>query len=277
MPRSGGFLERERAGMIVDKALAMIKKDVLSAMRYRNGFVFEVLSPVTQLAALYYLAKAVGNEFRPEGMPYFLFLVIGNGFYTFLLAGANSFLRAIQESQHNGMLEVLMTTSTRSATLVSLSAMSAFGGGAFQFLIYMVAGLLGISGGRVNLGAFLAVFLLSALIAFATGLFAAGLQIAIHKGSALLWLFGSSAWLLTGTMFPVEVLPAPVRAISGLLPFTHALTGMRMAIVQNAGTGPLTRELGILFLFTITLVPLSLAFFSWTVRRARQLGTLSFY
>ena len=264
--------------MIVDKAVAVLKKDVLTAIRYRNGLVFEVFSPAAQLAALYYLAKAVGGEFRPEGMSYFLFLVIGTGFYTFLLAGPHSFLRVVQESQHNGMLEVLMTTSTRSFTLVSLSALSAFSGGAFQFLIYVLAGLvLSFSSSRIDVAGFLAVFFLSALTAFAMGLFASGLQIAIHKGSAILWLFGSSAWLLTGTMFPVGVLPVPVQAISSLLPFTHALTAMRMALVQNASPAGLTREITILFLFAVTLVPASLVFFSWTVRRARQLGTLSFY
>jgi nitrogen fixation-related uncharacterized protein len=39
----------------------------------------------------------------------------------------------------------------------------------------------------------------------------------------------------------------------------------------------LTREIEILILFALFLVPLSVLFFSWTVRRARQFGTLSFY
>jgi ABC-2 type transport system permease protein len=264
--------------MIVEKIFAVMKKDVLTAIRYRNGFVFAVFSPAAQLAAFYYLAKAVGSQFRPDGMPYFLFLVVGAGFYTFLLAGANSFLRVIQESQQNGMLEGLMTTSTHPAALVVVSAMSAFAGGVVEFVIYVIAGMLiALAQVHVNLPGFAAVLLLSGSTAFAIGMVAAGLQIAIHKGSAALWLFGSSAWLLTGMMFPVGVLPAPVRTISTLLPFTHALTGMRLAVFQTPGTAGLSREIEILFIFAMLLVPVSVLFFSWTVRRARQLGTLSFY
>jgi hypothetical protein len=39
----------------------------------------------------------------------------------------------------------------------------------------------------------------------------------------------------------------------------------------------LNREIEILLLFALILVPASVGFFSWTVSRARQLGTLSFY
>jgi hypothetical protein len=71
-------------------------------------------------------------------------------------------------------------------------------------------------------------------------------------------------------------LPEPVRVLSQWLPVTHSLTGMRLAIL--GGNGPaLNREIEILLLFGLTLVPASVGFFSWTVSRARRLGTLSFY
>jgi len=264
--------------MIVHKAIAVFRKDALSAIRYRNGCVLRFFSPAAQLAASYYLAKSVGNEFRPDGMSYFVFLVIGAGFYTFLIAGAHSLLRVIQESQQNGTLEVLMTTSTRPAALVSLSAISAFGGDALEFIVYLIAGAgMATSGLRINYLGFVTVFVLSALIAAAIGLIGAALQIALHKGSTALWLFGSGAWLLTGTMFPVHVLPAPLRALSILVPFTHSLTAMRQALYSvQPGMSP-AREIEILSGFAVLMLPASIVLFSWTVRRARQLGTLSFY
>src|SRR5437879_9277102 len=127
--------------MILDKAQAVLKKDALTALRYRNGFVFAIISPAAQLATFYYLARAVGPQFRPEGMPYFLFLLIGTGFYTFLLSGTYGFVRAVQESQQTGTLEVLLTTATPAAVLVSLGALSAFGEGLLQFVIYIGTGV----------------------------------------------------------------------------------------------------------------------------------------
>ena len=55
--------------MIMGKAAAVLKKDILSAVRYRNGFVFGIVAPAAQLATFYYLSRAVGPQFRPEGMP----------------------------------------------------------------------------------------------------------------------------------------------------------------------------------------------------------------
>src|SRR5258708_21908131 len=120
--------------MIPHKTLAVLKKDALTALRYRNGFVFAIISPAAQLATFYYLARAVGPQFRPEGMPYFLFLLVGTGFYTFLLTGMHSFFRSIQESQQSGTLEVLMTTATSAPLLLSLSVISAFAGGVIQLV-----------------------------------------------------------------------------------------------------------------------------------------------
>ena len=236
-----------------------------------------MVSPAVQLATFYYLSRAVGPQFRPEGIPYFSFLIVGTGFYTFLLAGIHSFLHTVQESQQTGTLEVLMTTATSPATLLSLSALSAFANGILQLLVYLCAGMLIFGVPQVSIIGCVSVLLLSVLISASIGLLAAGLQIAIHKGSAVLWALGSTAWLMAGTMFPVTVLPAPLRTISVLLPFTHSLTGMRLALFQSGASTALMREIGILVLFLLALLPASVFFFSRMVRHARQCGTLSFY
>src|SRR5216683_2995136 len=266
------------ARVILDKAAAVLKKDVLTALRYHNGFVLGGLGTVAQLATFYYLSRAVGPQFHPEGMPYFLFLLVGTGFFTFPITGMHSLLRTIQESQQSGTLEVLMTTSTPPAILLSLSAISAFAGGLVQLGLYIGGGILLFSPVvHVSLLGCVLVFTFSMLISIAIGIFAAGLQISIHKGSAVLWLLGSSAWLMAGTLFPVDALPRPIRLLSSLLPLTHSLTGMRLALLQATSSAGLVHEIEILAVFSALLLPLSVTFFSWTVRRARQMGTLCFY
>lgn len=263
--------------MIMQKIIAVLRKDAITALRYRNGFVLSALAQIAQLASFYYLSRAVGPEFRPDGMPYFLFLLIGTGFYTFLLSGTHSFLKTIQESQQTGTLEVLLTTATPAAVLVSLGALSAFADGVLQFLVYVGAGMFIFAPGlHMNIAACLLVFGFSILIAFAIGLFAAGVQIAMHKGSAVLWLIGSGAWLMSGTLFPVAALPGPVQVASFFIPFTHSLAAMRMALLAG-NFAAIAHEVEILAVFALVLVPAGGAFFSWMVRQARQNGTLSFY
>jgi ABC-2 type transport system permease protein len=263
--------------MILEKIIAVLKKDAVTAVRYRNGFVLSGLAQVAQLATFYYLARAVGPQFRPEGMPYLLFLLIGSGFYTFLLTGTHSFLKTIQECQQTGTLEVLLTTSTPAAVLVSLGALSAFAEGLLQFVVYIGAGIFLFAPAlHVSVTACLLAFAFSILSAFAIGLFAAGLQISMHKGSAVLWVLGSGAWLMSGTLFPVAALPKPVQMVSYFIPFTHSLAAMRLAVLGGNFTA-VARELEILAMFALFLVPAGIIFFSHMVRLARQNGTLSFY
>jgi ABC-2 type transport system permease protein len=262
---------------MIAKAAAVLQKDLLTAIRSRNGLLLSAFSPAAQLLTFFFLSRAVGPQFRPEGMPYFTFLLIGTGFYIFLLASMHGFLNVIQESQQTGTLEVLMTTATPPIALLCLAALSACGTAFVQFVFYVAAGLCLFPGDlHASVPGVAIVLALSVLIAISFGIFAAGLQVTLHKGSAVLWLFGSSAWVLAGTLFPIGTLPAPVRLLSQCLPLTHSLTGMRLAVLGGAGPA-LNREMAILLLSASALLPASLAFFSWTVRRARQLGTLSVY
>jgi ABC-2 type transport system permease protein len=114
------------------------------------------------------------------------------------------------------------------------------------------------------------------IIAVAIGLIAAALQLALQKGSAVVWAVGS-IWFLTGTMFPVQTLPKTLRGLAQLIPITHSLEGMRLALLEGASLNRVRYELMVLVGFAALLVPVSLLAFSWTLRRARIQGTLSFY
>ena len=264
---------------LADKLIAILRRDLLTAARYRSGFLINAGGAAAELAAFYYLARAVGPGFHPDGVDYFLFLLVGTGFYTFLVTGIHSFLQTVQEAQSTGTLEVLMTTATPAPALMFMGAISAFFASAAQFLFYVVAGLLLFRGSlpTPNLFACLLVFSLSLAIAAAFGTLAASLQLSIQKGSAVLWLLGSGTWFLTGTLFPVSTLPKPLRVISELIPITHSLDGMRLALLEGAPLSMLHREIGLLALFACTLLPASLWFFAHCLRSARLQGTLSCY
>jgi len=259
------------------KAAAVVQKDFLTAVRYRNGMFLTAFAPAMQLLLSFYLAHAVGPQYRPEGFSYFSFLLIGTGLFMFLHSCMHGFLNVIQESQQAGTLEVLLTSSTPPITLLCLAALSAIGTALLQFVVYISVGLFLLpSQLRIAPFAAAAVLLLSVSIAIAFGILAAGLQLSIHKGSLVLWLFGTGAWVFAGTLFPVGSLPEPLRVLSEWMPLTHSLTAFRLAMF--GGTGPaLMREIEVLLAFAIALLPAGITFFSWTLRRARQLGTLSFY
>src|SRR5260221_5948981 len=105
----------------LDKLHAILRRDLLTAVRHRSGFVVTLAGVFTELAAFYFLSRAIGPGFRPNGVEYFPFLLVGTGFYTFFVMSAQSFLSSVQEAQQTGTLEVLMTTSTAPAELIILS------------------------------------------------------------------------------------------------------------------------------------------------------------
>ena len=260
------------------KAAAVVQKDFLTAVRYRNGMFLTAFAPAMQLLLSFYLAHAVGTQYRPEGISYFSFLLVGTGLFMFLQSCMHGFLNVIQESQQAGTLEVLMTTSTPPVALLCLAALSAVGTALLQFVAYTAVGLFLVPTQlHVDPSAALAVLLLAVLISIAFGILAAGLQLSIQKGSVVLWLFSTTAWVFAGTLFPVGSLPEPLRVLSQWMPLTHSLNAMRLVMFGVPVPATLTREIEVLLAFAIFLLPTSTTFFSWTLRRARRLGTLTFY
>src|SRR5580693_4192274 len=125
----------------LDKLRAILRRDLLIAIRHRSGFVVTLVGVFTELAAFYFLSRAIGPGFRPDGVAYFPFLLVGTGLYTFFVMSTQAFLNVVQEAQQTGTLEVLMTTSTAPAELVVLSSVSAFGASFTNLLVYIFAGV----------------------------------------------------------------------------------------------------------------------------------------
>src|SRR5438270_3850726 len=103
------------------------------------------------------------------------------------------------------------------------------------------------------------------------------MQLAIHNGTSFISLFGSPTWFLTSTLFSVETLPKPLHSLADLIPVTHSLNGMRLALLQGANFAALRSEILYLAIFALLILPVSLLVLSHTLRRARLEGTLSFY
>lgn len=262
----------------LDKLQAILRRDLLTAVRHRAGFAVILVGLLTQLAAFYFLARAIGPGFRPGGVEYFPYLLVGTGLYTFFVMSTQAFLSTIQEAQQTGTMEVLMTTSTAPVELVILSSVSAFAGNLVNFAVYVLAGVaLFRAPVRVDVFAIVAVLVLSLVIALALGLAAAAMQISFQRGSAVLWLLSSGLWFLSGAMFPIEKLPQPFLVLAHWFPLYYAIEGMRGALLEGQSVRAIGGSLGALLGFGVVLLPLALGGLSFSLRRARQNGTLSFY
>ena len=262
----------------LDKLAVILRRDLLIAIRHRSGFIMTLAGLLTELTAFYYLSRAIGPGFHPDGVAYFPFLLVGTGLYTFFVLSAQAFLSSVQEAQQTGTLEVLMTTSTPPTELIALSSISAFAGSLTNLVVYIFAGITIFRAGlHANLLSCVTALLLSLTLALALGIFAATFQVAFQKGSALLWLLGSGLWLLSGATFPVGSLPQPLVIVARMVPFTYAIDAMRGALLDGRPVTAMAPTLTILALFAASLLMLAMLGLSLSLKRARRFGTLSFY
>lgn len=261
------------------KLVAVLRRDLLTATRYGGASVLYAVSLVFEVAAFYFVARAVGPGYRPDGFDFFSFIVVGTGVWGFFLAAVSSFVSTIREAQISGSMEVLMTTSTRPSLLIALLATSTILRDAVQLGLYLVAGFLlfGLAALHVNVLSLMVMAGLVFLLALSCGILAAAVQVWIQKGGAVVWLFGSVVWLFSGTMFPVSVLPLPLQKVSEAIPLTHALDGVRMALLKGTPLSAMAGTLGVLVSLAAVLVPVAAITFSLTLRHARRTGTLSYY
>src|SRR5205807_5571136 len=137
---------------------------------------------------------------------------------------------------------------------------------AMQLVLYLLLGFafVGKAGLAFNFPALIVIAGLSLVLALAFGVFAAALQLTLQKGGAVVWFFGSVVWLFSGTMFPVGALPAPLQALSKMIPLTYALDGLRAALLKGTSLAEMGPRLAYLAPLAVILLPLAIAVFSVT-------------
>ena len=54
-----------KLAQLLDKTAAIVRRDLLTAIRYRTGFLITAAGAAAELAAFYYLSRAIGPGFAP--------------------------------------------------------------------------------------------------------------------------------------------------------------------------------------------------------------------
>ncbi|MBZ5628071.1 MAG: ABC transporter permease [Acidobacteriia bacterium] len=264
---------------LLEKFLAFARRDLLIASRYRGTLVTFPITLVTELAGAYFLARAIGAGFRPDGFDYFTFLLIGSGVTQLMVASMHAFVSSVRDAQLSGTMEMMMATATRPLTVMLLSATVLEIDRVVAFFVYVGCGfaLFRAPLHAPDPAALAVVLLLASVMTISLGLLAAAIQLYFQKGGAAVWLFATAVWLLSGSMFPVSTLPAALRSVAKLLPMTYVVKMTRDVLLVKATLPDLMAPVLILTAATALLLPVSLWVFSAVLRNARLRGTLSMY
>ena len=95
------------------------------------------------------------------------------------------------------------------------------------------------------------------------------------RGNPAKWLLIGLWGFAGGMLFPVDILPDWLQLVAKLNPMTHALNGMRAALLGGADISQLLPAIETLLVFAVVLLPLAVLVFSWTLKHTKITGTLS--
>ncbi len=262
------------------KILSLFQRDVAVARSYRVVFIVQFFEILFGVASFYYLSRFIDTpELRralPQGGTYFGFVLIGVGFFDYLGVALNAFDESLSEARQNGTLEYLLVTQTSLPVILVGSVVYPFVLLSLRTVVYFAWGiaLFGFPISQPNwIGAI--IVLVSSVLAFiGLGVLSASYTLVFKRGNPVKWIFLGVAGLVSGVMYPVSILPAPLQWAGRLIPVTYSLQAMRQALLNHASLPVLWPSIRALLLFAVVLLPASLAAFSWALRRTKITGTL---
>jgi ABC-2 type transport system permease protein len=266
---------------MLSKVAAFLIRDFRVEISYPMAFLWRWGSILFNLVIFYFLGRLVGAAaapyLAPYGGQYFPFAVVGLALAAFQEVGLMAVSQTISYGMYTGTLEVMLLSPTSLSTIIFSSVLYQFFSALITILVYLAfsVGFFGVSLGQTNLAAAMVLLFLALTAHLPLGILSASFMLVFKRGDPLTMMLGQLTILLGGVYFPVQVLPLWLQAVSWFIPFTHALEGLRQAVLMGRGLAALLPQITVLLAFTLVLMPLSLAAFAWAIRQAKRLGTLS--
>jgi ABC-2 type transport system permease protein len=261
--------------------LLFFKRDLRIAATYRSPFILEAVEALFGAATFYYVARFVDSpalrEALPQGETYFAYSLVGFVFFDYLNAALDTFERSLQEARDTGTLEPLLVTQVSLPVMLMGSAFYPFAATTLRIAVYLgwAAAFFDFPLRTANWVAVGAV-LLATLLAFSgLGVLSAAYLLLFKRGNPAKWFILGVSSIVSGMLFPVNILPPWLQLIAYLNPVTYALDAMRGALLDGAGMFSIGRPVLILLTFGAVLLPVSVLVFSWVLSRTKVTGTLT--
>lgn len=263
------------------KLWAFAVRDARLTASYPFSVLMRAGSVVATVAGFYYMAALIkpsahlGEAGKP--LDYFTYVIVNLAFMLLLTRALQAVAQTLRRDQVAGTLEAIFVTRT-SVWIVALASAAwpllyALLETALYFAVAVAFGMrpAGIDVATIALFLFLGMACMGAL-----GILMGAVVIAYKQSPPTTFFAGSAAAVLSGVLFPVALFPPAIRAVSWLLPTTHALNGLRAGLL---GIAPGAMAADALWLAGATALLVPLAF--WGFARAFNVtvreGSLAYY
>lgn len=206
-----------------------------------------------------------------------LFLLIGTLLWAYLSAVIDDIGLVIGWERWEGTIEhTLMAPVPRTLHLIGMVVFAVLHAVLRTLIIFAVSLLFfRIDFGRADWGAAALVLAIGSISVAGLAIFAGVLPLIYpERGSQMTLMIESVILLISGVYYRVEVLPVWLRTLAYASPATYILEGVRDALLSGESIADLWRELTILTLFGVALVPLGVLTFGVAERWAKRTGRL---
>lgn len=257
------------------------KRDAVVAISYRTSFVVTLLGNFVLLLVCYYIGQMIGDVPIPAleayGGNFLAFLLIGIALTDSVAISLTTFANQIREGQTTGSLEATLMSPVPLPLILFYSSLWSYFLSAFRFSLYLGLGLIFYKVGLAdaNLFAAIVVFVLTVTAFAGFGMIWASVVMLVKKGDSIMSLAGSLMVLMSGVLFPISLLPNWLSTLSYLIPLTHGLEGMRLALLQGASIADMPEVILLLGTFTLLFITAGVLAFNGAIWVAKERGSLS--
>lgn len=259
--------------------LAIVERDYRVARSYHLTLVTDLVYGVIGLAVYYFLSKMVGDipSGDLQGAPsYFAFAAVGAVLGIVIQAASTAIAVRVREEQLAGTLEALVSHPLTSTEICLGFVGLPYVLGALRATIYLTIAAVWMEL-DVTKTSWIGVVVMLVVSAFGlalVGVLAGALVLASKRGIFTTGLGLTIMGILAGSVFPVEVLPGWLEAVSVFVPLRYALDGLRAAMFEGSGWGG---DALVLLAFGLVGLPLAVGLFAATLRLVERRGSLAQY
>ncbi len=266
-------------------ALAIARKDTLHFFRYPLNALFRVIEPIAWLTPFYFLGRSFAGPSGSSGFAaytgtadFMSFILVGTMLSNYIAAVFWGMGFALKNEMDSGVLETNWMAPVPRAlflvgqTLASL-VISTFNSLGMLALAWLLFGFQ-ISGSLLP-AVLTPHTMLVALYGF--GFAFAAIVLLLKDANTLVDVSNYVVSMLSGSQFPVSVLPRILLPVSLAIPLTYGFDAIRGMLLGTRTLLPIEQEIAILLVFMVIAVPLGYLLFKRIERHCRQLGTLSMH
>lgn len=269
-----------RRNLIIMRARFLISMKMY--FRYPINFIMTLFDPLMWLTPFYFMAKSFSKNGSMTGFAQYTgnsnfigFLVLGYMISSYISMVFWVMGFSLKEEMRQGVLESNWCTPAN--RIVLMISKSSFNFCATTFEVILTGIVCHFAFGfKINAGLLKAIaFLIPGIIGMlGLGLAIGALVLLAKEANGIIDLSSSIVNGLSGSFFPIKVMPRLLIFISIILPLTYVYDSSRAILINQSSLFPLNKEFLIIILSMVGFCSIGSFIFMRVDRRCRSSGTL---